>query len=261
MPEELKGIYFTHISEAGVPRRFHGYLYDPGYLRYAIGGLMPMVWRGDIKKTNGYLVAGVSPAYYLNKKGEVLKSAVTFYTSSDEGIHWTMIGKIPYQVKDENYEINIFDGTDGFLEPTFEILNDGSYLCVMRTGDRSPMYLSYSYDMGLNWSLPKPFTPNGVRPKLLLLKNGVLVLSSGRPGLQLRVSLDGDGRKWTEPIEMFHFFTDDGELDTWGSSGYPSVLEVNESTFFVVYDNFRVQNNEGKSRKSIYIREISIIKK
>ncbi len=46
---------------------------------------------------------------------------------------------------------------------------------------------------------PRAFTPTGVMPRLLLLGNGTLVMTSGRPGVDLRFSFDGRGKRWTEP--------------------------------------------------------------
>ena len=44
--------------------------------------------------------------------------------------------------------------------------------------------------------------PNGVLPRLLRLNNGMLVLSSGRPGVQLRFSVSGLGDDWSEPVDL-----------------------------------------------------------
>lgn len=52
---------------------------------------------------------------------------------------------------------------------------------------------------------PEPFTPNGVKPCLMTLGNGVVVLSSGHPGVQVRFNLDGKGHSWIDPIDMIPF--------------------------------------------------------
>ncbi len=80
----------------------------------------------------------------------------------------------------------------GFTEPAFVILQDGTFLCVLRTTDglgHGPMYTSRSRDRGATWSTPEVIAPAGVLPRLLTLDNGVVVLTSGRPGVQMRFSL------------------------------------------------------------------------
>lgn len=262
LPEDLRGVYFTIWNKRdNTSSNMHGAVFDPGLLRDSSNGLMPIVWWGAIKKlSDGSLVTGIYPTYYQNTDGFVLRSAVSFYKSKDLGHRWDVLGKIPYQTDRSDYEDYIFDGNDGFTEPSFEILKDGTFLCVMRTSSTTPMYKTYSIDGGMNWTKPEPFTPNGVMPNLLLLKNGVLVLASGRPGLQLRFCLDGDGGKWTEPIEMFPFLDEKGNYDIYGTScGYPCILQENDNTFFLIYSYFKKKNKSGEERKTILFRRVKII--
>ena len=123
------------------------------------------------------------------------------------------------------------------------------------------MYKTFSYDRGKTWTDPVPFTPNGVLPNLLQLDNGVLVLSSGRPGVQLRFSLDGTGERWTEPIDMVHFMNVDGSYTRDVSCGYTSMIENGRDSFFLVYSDFTTKNSEGEPRKSIWCRKVRIIRK
>lgn len=263
LPEDLRGVYFVHKEKNGRITSFHATLNDPGLLRYAINGSMPICWWGNIKELNsGYLIAGIHPVNYLNSKGEVLRPSISFYKSTDKGRHWDILGKIPYlPVDGEDYESYLYDGTEGFEEATFEILNDGKIICVMRTGYDTPMYKSFSSDSGATWTRPEPFTPNGVLPQLQLLGNGVLVLSSGRPGLQLRFSLDGDGKVWTKPIEMLPFMDINGEYNIWNETcGYSSILSVDANTFYMVYSDFTMKNKDGEPRKAILFRKVEIIR-
>ena len=82
------------------------------------------------------------------------------------------------------------------------------------------MYLSHSDDMGVTWTKPVTFTRSGVLPKLLQLENGVIVLASGRPGMQLRFALDGRGEIWTDPFEMLPFEGSKEDV----SCGYPQII-------------------------------------
>lgn len=261
LPEELKGVYLEYWDRnTNQTRQIHATIKDPGYVRYAIDNNMPIVWWGNIREDGrGNLIAGVYPTSYFNEeKNTVMNFGVSFYISDDYGAHWNILGKMPYCPEGGVYET--FDGSY-FQEPVFEILKDGTFICVMRTGSASPMYKSFSMDGGVHWSKPQPFTPNGVRPQMLILENGTLVLASGRPGMQIRFNLDGDGQTWTEPIEMMPYMKDDGTFVQDVSCGYPSLLKVNETTFFMVYSDFFPDGIDGDEIKAIMFRKVEIIKR
>lgn len=255
LPEELRGVYLNYVNANGVSRAIHAKLNDPGLLRYAIDDLMPIVWWGDIKELKDHsIIAGIYPAYYLNENGIPAEGSVSFYKSQDEGRSWNILSRIPF-IKDS---ISIVRGDNMFTEPAFEILKDSTFICIMRSGSSSPMYRTFSYDRGKTWIQPEIFTPNGVKPKLLLLKNGVLVLSSGRPGIQLRFSLDGSGKQWTNPIDMIPFMNPDGTYTLDVSCGYASIIEADKNSFYLVYSDFTACNNQNESRKTIWFRKISV---
>lgn len=261
LPKDLQGVYFSLWDKSnGQQHDIHATLEDPRLLRYSINDKMPIVWWGNIKEmADGALVAGVYPCYYQDSNGKVSRTAVSFYKSVDTGLNWKFVGTIPYQRDGASVP---FDGNEGFEEPAFEVLRDGTFLCVMRTGYTSPMYMSFSYDRGVNWTDPIPFTPNGVMPNLLFLPNGALVLASGRPGLQLRFCIDGDGKVWTEPIEMLPFLNEKGDYDIWGCScGYPSLVQIDENSFYMVYSDFKTKDKSGENRKSIMFRKVEVIKR
>ena len=117
------------------------------------------------------------------------------------------------------------------------------------------MYASWSKDMGKTWSKPKVITPNGVLPKLLKLENGILVLSSGRPGVQLRFSKDG--KKWSEPFDLVPLTEKDPHKDT---CGYTSLLTTGPNRFIIAYSHFKHVTDEGLVRKAIMIREVRVDK-
>ena len=261
LPDELKGVYFeVWEMDKGEAYVYHSQLNDPGLLRYALNCYMPVYWRGELKKLkDNTLVTGVYGTFYQNQDGSVKNWGVSFYKSVDNGHVWDLIGKISF-----NNDSSVFEGREGFGEPSFEILKDGTWLCVMRTGSFAPMYKSFSTDNGVNWSTPEPFTANGVDPSLVLLRNGVLFLASGRPGLQLRFCFEGDGKNWTEPIEMLPFMDENGDfnrddLNSGASCGYANVLVVDESTFYIVYSSFNTKNKNEEKRKSIIFRKVKTL--
>lgn len=257
LPDDLQGAYLYYQSRDKT-RNIHAKVNDPGLLRYSVMNLMSVIWWGDIKElADKSLIAGVYPCDYLDTKNNVLPSGVSFYRSTDDGCSWDVVGKIPSLSWEA---LNEYNGDGGFTEPTFEVLRDSTFICVMRTGSSSPMYQSFSYDRGKSWSNPEAFTPNGVFPHLLLLKNGVLVLVSGRPGIQIRFSFDGTGKDWTEPIDMVPFMNEDGTYTRDVSCGYASVLEADNNSFYIVYSDFTQKNKQGEERKSIWFRKIAVRK-
>ena len=263
LPEDLRGAYLTIQDRQGkVISNIHSEVEDPELLRYSIGGLIPIKWFGDIKELkDGSLIAGIYPSCYKNNTNELPKSDITFYKSTDGGYHWSAIGRIPFKIEKLRDKSRQYDRYQGFSESTFEILEDSTFFCVIRTGYNTPLYRSYSYDRGRHWTKPEAFTSNGVKPQLLSLDNGVMVMASGRPGLQLRFCLDGDGKVWTEPVEMLPFMEKNGKYDMWDvSCGYINILPVDSNSFYIAYSDFRTKNKYGIYRKSIMFRKIMVEK-
>ena len=66
----------------------------------------------------------------------------------------------------------------------------------------------------------------GVSPQLLLLDNGVLVLSFGtRRIIQVMASWDGTGKSWSEPVVLYKGAT----------SGYSNLQSLGRDRFRIVY--------------------------
>lgn len=147
---------------------------------------------------------------------------------------------------------------DGFTEPALEVLADGALYSVLRTTDGSgigPMYHIRSSDLGRTWSQPTVMAPNGVLPRLLRLENGIVVLASGRPGVQLRFSEKGNGEDWSEPWDLLPFDPADPHAD---SCGYTDLLPLDADSFLIVYSWFQKPDAEGRRRKAILARCIRV---
>lgn len=262
LPDMLQGIYINRVKQGDNKwTREHAALVDSRVIRYSASGLLPVVWWGDLNiARDNSVIVGIYPALYENSDGTVDPSGVSFYRSTDNGHSWKIQGRIPYQpdlkVDPKGYKRFVF----GFTEPGFKILADGTCLCVMRTsggnGNR-PMYITRSADEGITWKKPEPFTPAGVLPRLLQLGNGVLVLSSGRPGVQLRFSTDGKGEKWTDPFEMLPFENEKEAV----SCGYTELLATGSDRFLVIYSDFKYRNEKNEIRKAIKVREVIVTPK
>jgi hypothetical protein len=258
LPAELQTVRLNRMAKGSntwTPEQAK--LIDPQALRYSLAGLFPILFWGDVRVApDKSLIAGIYPGYRVLDDGSVdPKDGTFFYRSTDNGHTWTIQGRIPYQpdLKSDPKGANRM----GFTEPAFEILADGSLLCVMRTSDGlgvGPMYASRSNDLGKTWSKPEAMTPNGVLPKLLRLGNGVLVLSSGRPGVQVRFATDGKGKQWTDPFEMVPKIEGGGD----DSCGYTSLLTTGPDSFIIAYSHFKHRTADGQTRKAILVREVKV---
>jgi hypothetical protein len=263
MPESRQGVFFMRLKKGEKEwKPEQAKLYDPYAARYSLAGLVPVLFWGDMKiAKDKSLIAGIYPGFLIGKDGTAdPRSGVFFYRSTDNGNSWTIQGRIPFV---EDVVGDPFGSKRmGFTEPAFEILKDGTYLCVLRTTDGAgvgPMYASYSKDMGKTWTRPRPIAGAGVLPRLLQLENGVLVLASGRPGVQLRFSTDG--RSWTDSFEMLpHSSSLSNELGWQAniSDGYTGLLPLAKNRFLLVYSDFNYKTASGEIRKSIKVREITV---
>jgi hypothetical protein len=101
---------------------------------------------------------------------------------------------------------------------------------------------------------PQTLFDRGVFPNLLQLKNGVLVLSFGRPGVWLSFSLDG-GHSWTKPRALIEgAFTD----STKHTCGYTSMVAVGDDTFWLAYGDFLRPNAKGEPAKAILVQKVTV---
>lgn len=243
LPERLRRIFFQRYTDAWRPES--DTLRDPEALRYATGGLIPQIWWGDMKVLKDGTLAALTYPYYHASQAVPFTSAAS-YRSVDHGRTWTKAGHILYEEEDKR--------RDGFTEPAMEVLPDGELLAVLRTTDGNgvgPMYRARSRDLGKTWTKPEAFTETGVLPRLLQLKNGVLVLSSGRPGVDLRFSTDG-GRTWTEARRLVP--VPDAAKIQVDSCGYTSLVALGRDRFLIAYSWF----TPPSGRKSIYVREVRV---
>ncbi len=244
LPEAMRRIFFQRYEE-GAWKAEAQTLEDPHALRYVTGGLMPQLWWGDMKVLkNGSLVALTYPYYHDSQPVPHTSSAS--YLSQDQGRSWIKTGHILYDEADRR--------RDGFTEPALEVLPDGRLFGVLRTTDGNgvgAMYRSWSSDQGKTWSRPEAFTETGVLPRLLQLGNGVLVMSSGRPGADLRFSRDG-GRTWTAARKLVP--VPDEAKSQADSCGYTSLVPLAKDRFLIAYSWF----TPSTGRKSIYVREVKV---
>ena len=165
--------------------------------------------------------------------------------STDRGKTWLYLSTIA------------FDATkhvrgEGFDETTLLVLPDGKVLSFIRSGasyqasmgsfnnndpsvdmpfgyaKQTPVYMTASIDGGKNWSSADPISPYGVWPDAVLMENGLLVVSYGRPGNWMMFSKD-EGNSWGPIIPFYH------GLYPPDCGNYVSLAEVAPDILLVVY--------------------------
>ena len=251
---DLRRIFFKRFTK-GAWLEESAIVDDPGGMRYAAGGRFPRIWWGDMEALpDGSLVAVAYPN--ILNQGPRFHFTAASWRSGDRGRTWLLQGRIPY-APDEQADQKASQ-RDGFTEPAFTRLRDGSLYCVLRTTDGNgsgPMYRTRSTDSGRTWSKPAVIAPNGVMPRLLRLGNGMLVLSSGRPGVQLRVSKNGLGDDWSEPVDVLPPTSDKLDVD---SCGYTALVALDRDTFLIVYSWFQKPDAVGRLRKAVLSRRMRL---
>ncbi len=146
--------------------------------------------------------------------------------SEDGGKTWTFVSTIADRCG------GVAD--DGFCEPALIGVADGSLLCVMRRGGGLPLAQCRSTDGGNTWSPPELLAGHGVDPDLVLMSNGVLACTYGRPGMHIMFSEDGCGYSWGYRTA----------IGDWLSSCYMGIAEVDPGKLLLVYDRCDAGPNE-----------------
>jgi len=148
-------------------------------------GLAGFVFNGQTVtlKAGGYLTTLYG--WFKDQKRYSLVAA-----ESTDGVAW----KIRSVIADENCKL---PGAEGPCESAVCRLKDGRLLCVYRLASNVPYGQQWSQDEGKTWTAPRAMNgPFSVQPSLAVMKDGMVVLSGGRPGLYAWFNLDGTGNDW-----------------------------------------------------------------
>ena len=181
-------------------------------------------------------------------------NSIVFLRSEDHGHTWGVLGEIPY--RPDRAADPQADRRDGFTEPEFNFMPDGSVLCLIRTHDLlgvGPLYWSRSLDSGQTWSHPRVFDDCGVWPRTLTLENGVTLAAYGRPGLYVRATADPTGLEWEEREVVVE--PAEGRSDT---CSYSDLLALDGRTALLAYSDFNYADAQGQKRKSIQVRTVTV---
>jgi hypothetical protein len=180
------------------------------------------LWNHVLQRPDGTLIAGAYANTAYSSPGGAAKYGVYAYRSSDYGVTWDSVSTV---ANDPNVP-----GWNGYCEPTMSFTSTGDILAVMRTGDNLPLVQARSTDGGVTWQSPTATGSSGVDPDLLLMSNGILACSSGRPGNRLMFSANGTGASWTDRLRLY-------EYNGSNSTGYTSLAEVSPGKLLMVYDH------------------------
>lgn len=110
-------------------------------------------------------------------------------------------------------------------EPAIARLSPSEMTAVVRTSGLQPFVQVFSHDNGRTWSEPITLEEGSVCPSLLVMRDGTLVCSYGRPVGSLMFSLDG-GRTWSS----HHVVTEETGFN------YSSIIEVRPGRLLHITD-------------------------
>jgi hypothetical protein len=113
------------------------------------------------------------------------RATLFFMHSTDLGRSWVLRSYIPWRPA-------FGSSADGPGEPSTAVLADGSLWCIFRADASTNYWSARSADSGVTWNhISKlPFAWS-VKPRLRVTTKGLLVLTGGRPGIDMWVSRDG----------------------------------------------------------------------
>ncbi len=210
--------------EGPIPTRFHvpqakpamGHAYHPG----------PLFMRSIIERPDGALVA-LMAGWFKGDDAPCPHNPKRPYSrtyaceSRDGGATWSFLSSIGYG----------HIGSEGYNEGSLKVLPDGRLMAVLRTGSMSdkncqdnPIMVSTSDDGGKTWSTPRRTGVHGAFPDLLVLSDGALAISYGRPGASIVFSTDG-GETWTDRTVV----------DATKYSGYTTITETGPGEILLLF--------------------------
>lgn len=168
--------------------------------------------RSVVRTRDGRLLL---PGYGIKKGASKNYSFVI--ESLDDGISWRYLSTI----------MEDLDGStpEGPNETEVIELAGGDILAVLRVGSMSPLRQLRSTDGGKTWKDEGEIAPFCVSPAMRILKNGTLLIVTGRPSLYLLVDFTGTGKNYQRVLIY----------DGSGSS-YASILETAPDEIMIIYD-------------------------
>lgn len=196
----------------------HGPFFEHSIVEMPGGELLATMW--------GWFRQDQTPVDYPDRwhNWKLKKSRVFLVKSKDKGLNWHYVSTIAC---DPNV------GPEGFRTPSLVLLRNGELLCLMCNGDGGkPLWLSRSQDGGNTWGSLEKVDVSAGYGDLLVLSDGALLLTYGRPGLYVVASADS-GRTWSKAPETLYWMTRSSAAYT----GHAALAEVKPGTVLCVYND------------------------
>ncbi len=253
IPAEYDGWYYERQSAGGsgwTRAQLPAEEIMPGIVRDVREGVVPRPSVGRIINLKNGDSIMYDYYFFMNGEDDVLMRP-WYLLSRDSGKTWKFLSTIPYDpdpARDDKAALR-----DGFTEPRTVQLADESLFTLMRTTDGrgiGPMYATRSADGGLTWEKPWVVDELGVLPAMLPLKNGVTLMSYGRPGLYLRGTADPACRELGDRITIVK------PDPKWDTCAYTDLLPLSDDSAMLAYSDFNYPNPDGVPVKTVLTRVI-----
>jgi len=171
----------------------------------------------QVPKKSGQIVAFDRDIFDLGN-GELM---AVVYTPISKGVMHSYLMKSADAGKTWNYFSTIGAGP----EPSVVRFSDTEMMAILRTLSFGPLLQTWSHDGGKTWDKLTPLEVGSVAPDMVLMSNGVLACSYGRPGSNLMFSTD-QGHTWSHHTVI----TDSGGFN------YTAIREVSPGRLLYIHD-------------------------
>lgn len=239
-----------------IPEYMQSYIWDS-----------PYVW-GITELDDGVLIgitSGQNPELSYRYCGNLY-----LVESTDNGKIWKKRGIIA-----DGREMQYGYGGDGF-ESTLTVAKNGDILCAMRMDlsidpdVEKPVcdtMVAISHDKGYSWDTPFSVSDSSVTPQIFTLKNGIIILVYGRPGVHFKYSSD-NGKTWSKSYSIIgKTFEEerktgrsDADIKYFDTTSYSNVFleEISDDTVIVCYNDMKYPDINGVNTKACFVRKITL---
>lgn len=212
---------------------------------------------------------GMGPLVDPDGKMTCHHDCIHLYRSDDLCHSFTYVSTVVYKPE---YNVPNAKDVEGFHEAAFDILDDGTFFMILRSGSLHPfdhsdddhpapkMFTVRSTDQGKTWSTPEVFYDYGVLPRMVKLGCGTRIMVSGRPGVYLRSCDDPEAREWSDIIPILTVPKEDVYHAYYQyTSSNCDLVAYDDHTAFLTYDDFKLTTPDGERAKSIVVRKITVV--
>ncbi len=215
---------------------------------------------GSILEMQGRLLA----TGFATKQGDSFQRNVVF--ASEDGGHtwryWSTIAEPSIMPASPE------KGAGGPSETAMIQLADGDLMSVFRVGSGRNWNLrrAYSSDGARSWARAEAIPAYSVEPSMVRIKNGTILLSTGRPGIYLWVSIDPRAERW-QSINILEHHNRWAADDTYRISpeqttAYTELVEVAPNRLLLVYDRvafgWKPTPTDSGERSCIFVLPIMV---